>query len=61
MPKKYKPKRKFYNDLKSFAKELADNGVKVQSFDGNKIVTRDWNYTLFDRSLITKGSKESSS
>jgi len=53
----YKPKKKFYNDLKSFAKELTDNGIKVLSFDGHKIVTKDWNYTLYDHTLITKSSK----
>ena len=54
----YQPKKKSYNDLKSFAKELTDNGIKVLSFDGHKIVTKDYYYTLYDRTLITKSSKE---
>ena len=57
----YKPKKKVYNDLKSFVKELTDNKVKVLSFDGHKIVTKDYNYTMVDRTLITKSSKESTS
>jgi len=61
MPKQYEPKKKVYNDLRSFAKELADNGVKILSDDGHKIVTKDWNYTMVDRAIITKSSKDSSS
>lgn len=57
----YKPKKKRYNDLKSFVKELTEEGVKILTFDGHKIVTKDYNYTLFDSTLITKSSKESSS
>ena len=53
----YNPKKKVYNDLKSFVKELTDNGVKVLSFDGHKIVTKDYNYTMVDRTVITKSSK----
>jgi len=57
----YEPKKKIYNDLKSFVKELTEEGVKVLSFDGHKIVTKDYIYTLYDRTLITKSSKESGS
>ena len=57
----YQPKKKRYHDLKSFAKELKENNVKILTFDGHKIVTKDYNYTLFDSTLITKSSKESSS
>ena len=61
MPKQYEPKKKVYNDLKSFAKELTENGVKVVQYNGHKIVTKDWIYTLYDRTLITKSSKDSGS
>jgi hypothetical protein len=50
----YKPKKKKYNDLGSFVKELRDNGVEVIVWNGVEIVTKDARYTLFDGSLITK-------
>lgn len=53
----YEPKKKVYNDLKSFVKELTDNGVKVLKYDGHEIVTKDYKYTMVDRTLITKSSK----
>lgn len=44
----YQPKKKNYNDLKSFAKELTDNKVKVKLYDGFQVITKDAKYTLYD-------------
>ena len=53
----YEPKKKRYNDLKSFAKELSDAGVKVKLYDGHEIITKDAKYTLYDGQLIIKSPK----
>ena len=50
----YQPKKKRYNDLKTFAKELTDNKVKVKLYDGFQIITKDAKYTLYDGQLIIK-------
>ena len=50
----YQPKKKKYNDLTSFFKELKESGVPVIVWNGVEIVTKDARYTLFDGSLITK-------
>ena len=53
----YQPKKKKYNDLKSFAKELTDNKVKVKLYDGLQVITKDAKYTLYDGQLIVQSHK----
>ena len=56
MPK-HKPKKKRYTSLTQFHGELRDAGVKVELFDGARIVTKDAEYTLFDSTLFVKDRK----
>ena len=45
----YKPKKKRYNDLRSLAKEMVDNKVKIILDDGFSITTKDGTrYMLYD-------------
>ncbi len=44
----YKPKKKKYNDLGSFKKELEENKIKVLDFVGHTLSTKHMEYCLVD-------------
>ena len=52
--KQYKPKKKRYNDLSSLHREMKDMKVKIESFDGSRIVTNKATYTLCDSTIFIK-------
>ena len=51
--KQHKIRKKRYNDLGSFKREIEEAKTeKVKYFDGYKIVTNKNTYTMFDSSII---------
>ena len=51
---KYEPQKQKYHSLTQFKKELEKNDIKVKSFDGHSLTTKDSRYTLYNSELIVK-------
>ena len=50
--KQYEPKKKKYNDLRSLYKEMIDNKVKVITFNGAFIETKNQRWGMYDGELV---------
>ena len=50
--KQYTPLRKKYNDLRSLYKEMIDNNVKVITFNGAFIETKNQRWGMFEGELV---------
>ena len=55
----YEPKKKRYNDLRTLAKEMQDNKVKVLKDDGCSITIKGGvKYSLFDGEIVVSSGKK---
>ena len=53
MSKNYEPKKKKYNDLRTLAREMIDNRVRMV-FTGHSITTKNQIFTMFDGEILIR-------
>ena len=57
MSKRYEPKKKKYNDLRTLAREMIDSRVRMV-YNGISITTKKQTFTMYDGELLIRDNND---